>query len=163
MLYVNPLEVAGQARSGRALHGAGREQVALEEFERYFLYTLLTEMRKNESTGLLAQRSPAADVYQDMLNDHLAGVMAKSGQLGIAESIREQLRVQEAAAVLPRATGTGIALGRSSRGLPLSGHTEGILLRSEQAGIALRTDDSRVSGNMPINDAGGAPPAGVTP
>lgn len=162
MLYVNPLDVAGRARAGLAQQGAAREQVALEEFERYFLYTLLAEMRKSESTGLLSERSPAADVYQDMLNDHLAGVMAKSGQLGIAESIREQLRQQEAPG-RPGPAGEDIALGLGRAGLPLARAAQGISLRAAPAGLPPRADDSRVAGVMPINGAGSATPAGDTP
>lgn len=95
MLYVNPLELSRGARVDHMLEGPAREKTAVKEFERYFLYTLLREMRETVPRNDLFGDSQSRRVYEDMLDDHLAGQMAQSGQFGIGEMIESQLRQPE--------------------------------------------------------------------
>ncbi|HNR30955.1 MAG TPA: rod-binding protein [Candidatus Hydrogenedentes bacterium] len=94
MLYVNPLEVRYTARVDAALTGAAREERAVQEFERFFLYTLLREMRRTVPRDGLFGADQSRQVAEDMLDDVFAGEMARSGQIGIAKQIQEQLRQQ---------------------------------------------------------------------
>lgn len=95
MLYVNPLELSRGARVDHMLEGPAREKTAVQEFERYFLYTLLREMRETVPRNDLFGDSQSRRVYEDMLDDHLAGQMAQSGQFGIGKMIETQLRQVE--------------------------------------------------------------------
>ena len=138
MLYVNPLEVSRGARTSQILEGASREKTALKEYEHYFLYTLLREMRNTVTKNDLFGDSQSRQVYEDMLDDYMAGEMAKSGQFGIARQIEAQLRVNESR--------TGKAASPEN--------LEALPLQIQQAGIALRTKtNSRPAGILPINQA----------
>lgn len=95
MLYVNPID-ARLNRTGDIAAGAPqREQIAFEEMEHLFLYMLLHEMRK--STEILPSEAKGREqqMYNQMLDDALAGGMAKSGQFGMAEQMEAQLRAAE--------------------------------------------------------------------
>ena len=156
MLYVNPLEVSHGARAEAALKGAGREKTALRELEHYFLKTLLTEMRSSEQKGALFEETPGGRFYQDMFNDKLAGLMADSGQVGIAKQIEAQLRIAEEgkkSADIVDAYPEGIAVN--------PGETEGMAVRKSESGIPLR-DLGRSSETvfMPIRNAGDVESAG---
>ncbi|MFP4502054.1 MAG: rod-binding protein [Candidatus Hydrogenedentota bacterium] len=153
MLYINPIEVTQTARADRAVGSTRREDTALEEYEHYFLYTLLKEMRKSVPDSRLFD-GHGDSVYRDMLDDKLAGVMAESGQLGIADDIRAQLRVAEAA----KKRGTiappenGIALAKARGGY--AAHNEWMELGS------VHPQHSSCPHGLPINQAGETTPAG---
>lgn len=144
MLYVNPLETGYGARVDAALSGAAREGRAVEEFERFFLYTLLREMRRTVPRNGLWGDSQSRQVAEDMLDDVLAGEMAKSGQVGLGKQIHEQLR-QQASAITTR---------------PSEVHREGIALRAHQTGFSLRSEaegipfSSSDPAGLPIKRAG---------
>lgn len=94
MLYVNPMEtgtthLAKPIRPGK--QDPEREKVALQEFERVFLFQLLREMRSTVPENTLFGKSATNDYMQEMLDDHYAGVMAKSGQFGIAKQMEAQM------------------------------------------------------------------------
>ena len=96
MLYVNPLLALYPAsRAEAVLNNAASEQVALEELEHLFLFTLLQEMRKSIPHDGLFEGRTARETYEEMMDDALSGAMAKTGQLGIARMIEEQLRIAE--------------------------------------------------------------------
>lgn len=92
MLYVNPAQNGHAVRPGLS-PAAGKRQAALEEFEHYFLFTLLEEMRKSVPNDGLFPRGAAGQMFDEMLDDALAGVMAKSGQVGLADAIDKQLEL----------------------------------------------------------------------
>lgn len=147
MLYVNPLEVAQSARTSQALAGAGREKQAVQEFERFFLYTLLREMRKTVPNEGLFGDNQSREVYEEMLDDHLAGQMAASGQIGIGKQIEAQLRVSEKLAE------TDLTAYKS--GLPLRPAAAEFTLHRESAGMALpASDTSSLHPFLPINQSG---------
>jgi len=91
VLYVNPLE----ARCGAPLGPlAGRDvkaKVALGEFEHYFLFALLQEMRKTIPVANETGQSQEEQLYYELFDDAISGEMARSGQFGIARQIEQQL------------------------------------------------------------------------
>ncbi len=90
MLYVNPLEQKPYSRLDSGIQSLTNEPQAFEEFERLFLYQLLQEMRKGVPSDGLFGHSPQQKLFEEMLDDHYAGEMMKSGQLGIARMMEEQ-------------------------------------------------------------------------
>ena len=102
MLYVNPLEtsVASRTATGPEAKKA-QEKVALQELEHLFLFTLLQEMRKTVPLAKDTEKSQEKQIYNEMLDDALSGVMAQSGQLGIAKQMEKQMRTNEAQQRLP--------------------------------------------------------------
>jgi len=107
MLYVNPMESLQGARMDMAQSETIREKQALQEFERLFLYTLLKEMRKSVPDDGLLESASSTRVYWDMLDDAMAGEMARSGQLGVANAMEAQLKLNRG-----DASKENLALGR---------------------------------------------------
>ncbi len=68
-----------------------REEVALQEFERLFLYQLLSEMRRTVPNAGLFPETPQRRFMNEMLDDAMAGAIAASGQFGIAKQITRQI------------------------------------------------------------------------
>jgi len=94
MLYVNPLD-ARMAKSLGEVYadiGKAREKAALQELEHLFLYTLLREMHKTVDISGRSSTSREKDLYEEMFDDAVSGEMARSGQLGIARQIEQQLK-----------------------------------------------------------------------
>ena len=94
MLYVNPLDPSLMRLEGMA-NKSGQEKVALQELEHFFLYMLLQEMRKTTDIAGTNEKGPEMDLYNEMLDDALSGEMSKSGQIGLAKQIEQQLRQAE--------------------------------------------------------------------
>ena len=117
MLYVNPI---ASSRSQDFNPGGGtnmREAEALEELERFFLYMLMREMRKTVPKSDLFGGSGQQQYFEEMMDDFVAGQMARSGQLGVADQIKAQL---EAARPQPKSIPkNGIPLHERAKGLPL--------------------------------------------
>ena len=65
---------------------------AARELEALFAHQLVKAMRQTvpESQGMFA-RSNAEKVWQDMLDEELAGILAETKSLGLAEMIYQQL------------------------------------------------------------------------
>ncbi len=95
MLYVNPVAVGNTTGINLAKDPEAKQKMALQELEHFFLFTLLQEMRKSIPVVEGEKAGPEGDFYNEMLDDALSGQMSKSGQLGIAKSIEEQLRTVE--------------------------------------------------------------------
>ncbi len=93
MLYVNPLAGLFEAKGQGIVATPGRQKLALQEYEHYFLFSMLQEMQKTVPKGQLFGSGPELGYYQEMLNDTLSGEMAKSGQFGIAKEMADQLRI----------------------------------------------------------------------
>ncbi|MCP4644411.1 MAG: hypothetical protein GY851_28465 [bacterium] len=111
MLYVNPLAtsyrpatpVADALGAANGQEGDPREPLALKEMERYFVYTLLQEMRKSVPKDGMFDLGLQSQLQDEMLDDALAGQIAESGQLGIARAIEQQLRISD----IQRSLGSG--------------------------------------------------------
>ena len=66
---------------------------AATQFESVFAGMLFKEMRKTESdTSLTGKISNAESTFRDMLDEKRADELAKTGSLGIAKVLEEQLR-----------------------------------------------------------------------
>lgn len=99
MLYVNPVAHLPRADTQSPAFAAKKTDLALEEFEKLFLYQLMREMRKGAGTGaLFGEKSQQQEFIEDMLDDALAGALAESRQLGLAEQIRAQLALSDSPA-----------------------------------------------------------------
>ena len=142
MLYVNPYQDASLARTAPGRLDAMRERQAFEEFERVFLYQMIRQMRKTVPDSSLFGKSAQHEYFEEMMDDVLAGEMAKSGQFGVADLLEEQLRIQEMQKKL-QPTGAyprGIALNpEADRGMPLEPESagKGLPLDRSPAGFPL--------------------------
>lgn len=92
MLYVNPLVSNSPIGGLGAVSGRARTQLAAQELEHLFAFMLLQEMSKTVPEGGLFGAGLAPRYQRELLNDVMAGEMARSGQLGIARMVAEQLR-----------------------------------------------------------------------
>jgi len=95
MLYVNPVATPYTAGLNSMAQSEAREKTALEEFEQFFLFTLLREMRKSIPHEGIWGGAAETRVYEEMLDDALSKQMAKSGQFGLARAMADQLRAAE--------------------------------------------------------------------
>jgi len=109
MLYVNPMDARAGVLNAPTNAPKAREAQALQEYERLFVFQLLREMRKSVPESPLFGRSAQQDFMEEMMDDHLAGEIARSGQFGIAEEMRRQLEAGEA-------RGAGAQLGKALLG-----------------------------------------------
>ena len=95
MLYVNPLATSRALESNAVPETPERREFALKELERYFVFTLLQEMRATIPQNGLFGDGTANKLYDEMLDDALSSEIAESGQFGIAKLIEEQLRIAD--------------------------------------------------------------------
>lgn len=182
MLYVDPVSQHRLDLEERGVPGGVKERKALEEYERLFLFQMLREMRKSVLTPELPGGESQREFFEEMLDDVWAGQMAKSGQLGIADLIASQLRVQDSQARMAserraaRAAGEfqGLPLAPPPlKGLPLHPETpKGLAVRRvgreylelprKGQGLPLRPRDALSSANpLPIKGLSG--PAATRP
>lgn len=153
MLYVDPIAERHIAAPGGPGALRARREGAAQEFERFFLYQLVREMRKSvPKTGLLG-KSQQQDLYEEMFDDFMSGEMARSGQLGIAKLVNQELDKAGAASAVAKSAANspyagGIAL-HSARSFPLqaAADTEFCLENEQPAGIPLRRANS---GGIPL-------------
>jgi len=108
MLYVNPMAGSNPVLSARGNSAVfrpdargdqpapAREKAALQEFERLFLGQLLREMRKTVPENSLFGKSSEQEFAEEMMDDQMAGEMAKSGQFGIAKQMEAQMKLRAA-------------------------------------------------------------------
>ncbi len=65
-------------------------------FEGIFFSMMLKEMKKTvEKTGLMGEDSSASQMYEDMMDDHLAEVMGQDG-IGVGQMVKDFLKEQAA-------------------------------------------------------------------
>ena len=95
MLYVNPAASLHAVRGEALSQPEAKERLALEEFEHFFVFTLLQEMRKTIPKGGLLDGGMAEEMQDELLDDALSREIAASGQFGVAGLIEEQLRLGE--------------------------------------------------------------------
>lgn len=69
---------------------------ACVEFESIFIKQMLNAMKKNVEKSGLIEGGMAEDIFDDMLYDEYALVMAKNSHFGLADMIYRQLTPQDA-------------------------------------------------------------------
>lgn len=151
MLYVEPISTARLYGADGKLDETAQRKTALEELEHFFTFTLLQEMRKSVPEDGLLGDGPQRRMFEEMLDDTLSAEMARSGQLGLAQQIDEQLRAAELQAKLMnrsqalldpdrglplRRTKDGMAIETPVKRLPLEPAIQGLPLTTHQ-GLAL--------------------------
>jgi len=95
MLGVNPLETTHTSSFDPAVFQTEKRQTAIRELENYFARMMLKELRESVGKDPLFPQDMASKFQHDMLFDAFATEMTNSGQLGLADMIGEQLRIQE--------------------------------------------------------------------
>ncbi len=98
MLYVNPIANLDAYRDAGLPDNLVRRKAALQELERLFAFSLVQEMRKSVPEDGLLGHPAQRRLFDEMLDDALAGAMAKSGQLGLARQIESQLAATDSGA-----------------------------------------------------------------
>jgi flagellar protein FlgJ len=66
---------------------AERLRAASKELETYFIHLLMREMRKTIPPDPLVGGGKAEEIFQDFLDEELAGELARTNQLGLADLI----------------------------------------------------------------------------
>jgi len=100
MLYVNPLDtIAARAKN---FTQSDRTKMAFRELEHVFSYMVLQEMRKTVPHNDLFGDSQMRKVVDGWLDDALSKKWAASGQLGIAQQMADQLRVNQSQQALQK-------------------------------------------------------------
>lgn len=151
MLYVNPVSNLDTLRTDGSPDSALRRKTALQELDRLFAFTLLQEMRKTVPDDALFGRTNERRTYDEMLDDAVAGDMARTGQLGVARQVEAQLAAAELGAKRPVGLqGTAMPLERVGNALPLvPAAREAIPLRSDTSGARAY---SLIKAPMPVAD-----------
>jgi flagellar protein FlgJ len=93
MLYVNPLEAPRVQENGPLTEHAARRRIALQELEQHFARLIMREMRSTIPEGGIFPKSAQRKHFEEMLDDALSAEMARSGQLGLAKMLEQQLRI----------------------------------------------------------------------
>ncbi len=145
MLYVNP-QTAHSFQQGDIKPGAkARDAEVLREYEQLFIYQMLKEMRKTVPDYGVVD-GPQQDHFHEMMDDFLAGEMARSGQFGIAAQLEAQIAIQEAGVASTATFSEGISLQKSAPALPLKQDAPGgIPLRGAPRGYSLPRPEEGIS------------------
>ena len=85
-LKLNYLRSTESGDDPERLRGAARE------LEAYFIHTLMREMRKTIPPNSLLSGGKSEEIFQDFLDEELAGQMARSNRLGLADQIFDSLQ-----------------------------------------------------------------------
>lgn len=94
MAAISPLKNDGTAH-GTGSPNAAKIRESAEEFEAVFLSQMLTTMTQ-ELGGAGGVAGEGGDVYRDMFTQEVAKMISRSGGIGIADSIlQEMLKIQE--------------------------------------------------------------------
>lgn len=90
-------EAAREDNAVRQLAGANKTydaealQRAAEEFEAFFLQQMLSVMRRTVPEGGFLEKDHAHQIFEGMLDEALAGEMARAGGIGLANLLVAQL------------------------------------------------------------------------
>ncbi len=95
MLYVNPMATSLGNTLAHTKNPARRQQLALQELEHYFLYTLFKEMRKTLQGDTVLGNKTEQGPVRDMLDDALSREIAQSGKFGLARQMQQALRQEQ--------------------------------------------------------------------
>jgi flagellar protein FlgJ len=71
-------------------------QKACQEFESYFLYKMLRQMRQSIPESTLLPKSFATKIYEDLLDDEISGKFAGLGGIGLADMMYKQIKRENA-------------------------------------------------------------------
>jgi Rod binding domain-containing protein len=80
---------------------AGQIKEMSRDFEALLLRQILQESRKSIIKGGLFEESSSADIYNDMVDFHLADSISRSSSLGLAGSLERELTRQNARPAQP--------------------------------------------------------------
>ncbi|MDR1932622.1 MAG: rod-binding protein [Spirochaetales bacterium] len=101
MLSYNESRFGALANAERKLKGGEAELKKLrqagEDFEAIFIKQMLDAMRKTLPKGGLIDGGMAEEIFEDLLYEERAKIMAKTGSLGIADMIYNQYKDRVAA------------------------------------------------------------------
>lgn len=144
MLYVNPQTQSSFKAMELSPGAKGRETEALKQFEQLFLFQMLKEMRRTVPDYGFFESGGQKAYFEEMMDDVVAGEMAASGQLGVADQMAKQLHETGDNGPLSRGVGDsrGIPLaagpGWAQSGLPLPEAPTGIPIKAPlEVGISL--------------------------
>ena len=93
MLYVMPVELLQADRGGFRPDDIALQKKALQELDHYFAFLLFREMRKAVPANDLFGRGIQREFFEEALDDALSAEIAKTGQLGVAKQVEDQLRI----------------------------------------------------------------------
>jgi Rod binding domain-containing protein len=102
MLYVNPIATPFTPGGSPDERLAARAATAVQEFERYFIFSLLREMGNTVPDGGMFGSGFVKDMQMELFYDAVAGEVAKSGQLALPELSRQVQEQLEAARLQDR-------------------------------------------------------------
>jgi flagellar protein FlgJ len=68
-----------------------RLREACQELEAYFLHVLIREMRKSIPPNPILNGGKTEEIFQDFLDEEIAGELARSNRLGMADAIYKSL------------------------------------------------------------------------
>jgi flagellar protein FlgJ len=88
--FQNVLEQAMSAQDDEKL------KKACQEFESYFLYKMIRQMRQTIPESDLIPKSYANKVYEDMLDDEMSKKFAGVGGIGLADMMYKQIKRESA-------------------------------------------------------------------
>lgn len=80
--------------SSTTLQTSKREEEAYRDFEKMFVHQMLKEMRKTINETSLVEKSHATKMYEEMMDEAMADQMAMSGQLGLADQLRNSAEAE---------------------------------------------------------------------
>lgn len=88
-----PGRIAAQAGESTTLSAGQRKRLmeACEEFESLFTHMLLRSMRRSVPKTDLLHGGLGEDIFQDMMDEKVSSVSARTGQLGLAKTLFRQL------------------------------------------------------------------------
>ncbi|MDR1204677.1 MAG: rod-binding protein [Peptococcaceae bacterium] len=78
-------------------------KMACQEFESYFLYKMIRQMRQTIPESDLIPKSYANKIYEDMLDDEMSKKFTGMGGIGLADMMYKQIKRENAytAAMMP--------------------------------------------------------------
>ncbi len=141
MLYINPVDASYQTPVDPRLRAEAKQHHAAQELERYFLFTLMKEMRKTIPEDTLLGGGQMKSFFQELLDDALAGEMARSGQWGVARIIEQQISQAGAygAGAASDNMNTSTEGSSPASGVPINQPSSGLPINQPEAGLAVNT------------------------
>ncbi len=139
MLYVNPQTQSGFKSMELTPGAKGREAEALKQYEQLFLFQMLKEMRKTVPDYGFFDSGGQKEYFEEMMDDFVAGEMAASGQLGVADQMAKQLHVSVGEGTKPSAplNSKGISMVRERKGIEVPDAMTGLPIPEAGAGVKL--------------------------
>jgi flagellar protein FlgJ len=92
---VTALDAASQRGSTAGLSESAKIDEAARQFEAMLVRHMLAEARKPVIRSGMEEASATRDIYQDLVNEHLAEAITKGGGLGVARSLSTEWQRQE--------------------------------------------------------------------